>query len=182
MSFRFAGLAAVAALAGACQPASEPATEIAASEPALTIERIYASPSLSGATPRSLTFSPDGSRVTFLRAKADDASVLDLWAMDIDGGEPYLLVDSQVLAPDERALTEAERQLLERARISSTGIVRYDWDTQGEAILVPLDGDVFYVSVESGEARRLMETPEYETDARISPRGNFVSFIREQNL
>ena len=182
MSFRFAGLAAVAALAGACQPASEPATEIAASEPALTIERIYASPSLSGATPRSLTFSPDGSRVTFLRAKADDASVLDLWAMDIDGGEPYLLVDSQVLAPDERALTEAERQLRERARISSTGIVRYDWDTQGEAILVPLDGDVFYVSVESGEARRLMETPEYETDARISPRGNFVSFIREQNL
>lgn len=182
MSVRLASfLAAVTALT-ACQPAPEAPVGTEAAEPALTIDRIYASPSLTGAAPRSLTFSPDGSRVTFLRAKADDASVLDLWAMDIDGGEPYLLVDSQVLAPDERALTEAERQLRERARISSTGIVRYDWDTRGEAILVPLDGDVFYVDVETGEARRLMETPEYETDARISPRGNFVSFIREQDL
>ena len=180
MFTRLASLTALAALITACQPAAE--TPIAPVEPALTIERIYASPSLTGSAPRSLTFSPDGSRVTFLRAKESDASVLDLWAMDIDGREPYLLVDSQVLAPDERELTEAERQLRERARISSTGIVRYDWDTQGEAILVPLDGDVFYVDVETGEARRLMDTPEYETDARISPNGNFVSFIREQNL
>jgi dipeptidyl-peptidase-4 len=44
--------------------------------------------------------------------------------MDVAGGEPYLLVDSRVLAPEERELTEAERQLRERARISSTGLVR----------------------------------------------------------
>ncbi|WP_304071355.1 DPP IV N-terminal domain-containing protein [Maricaulis maris] len=182
MPVRLASFLAVVTALTACQPAPEAPGEAEASEPALTIERLYASPSLTGATPRSLTFSPDGSRVTFLRAKDDDASVLDLWAMDIDGGAPYLLVDSQVLAPDERELTEAERQLRERARISSTGIVRYDWDSQGEAILVPLDGDVFHVDVETGQARRLMETPEYETDARISPRGNFVSFVREQNL
>ena len=169
---------AAACVLSACQG---PATEQAA-EPALTIERVFASPSLTGSSPRSLAFSPDGTRVTFLRAKEDDRTVLDLWAMDVAGGEPYLLVDSQVLAPDERELTEAERQLRERARISSSGIVRYDWDTLGEAILVPLDGDVFRVDVETGEARRLMQTPEYETDARISPQGNFVSFIRDQNL
>jgi dipeptidyl-peptidase-4 len=162
----------------ACQPA-----DIAApSEPALSIERAFGSPSLNGPSPRSLRFSPDGSRVTFLRAKDEDRTVLDLWAMDIDGGEPYVLVDSQVLAPDERALTEAERQLRERARISASGIVRYQWDSQGEAVLVPLDGDVFHINVASGDARRLMQTPEYETDARVSPQGNFVSFIREQNL
>lgn len=169
---------ATACALSACQgPATEQATE-----PALTIERVFASPSLSGSSPRSLAFSPDGSRVTFLRAKDDDRTVLDLWAMDVAGGEPYLLVDSQVLAPEERELTEAERQLRERARISSSGIVRYDWDTLGEAILVPLDGDIFRVDVETGEARRLMQTPEYETDAQISPQGNFVSFIRDQNL
>ncbi|MHA6287245.1 S9 family peptidase [Maricaulis sp. CAU 1757] len=148
----------------------------------LTIERLYASPSLTGPAPRALTFSPDGSRVTFLQPKENDQNVLDLWAMDIEGGEPYRLVDSAVLAPDERELTEAERQLRERARISSSGIVRYDWDEQGEAILVPLDGDVFRVDVATGEARRLMQTEAYETDARISPQGNFVSFIRDQNL
>ena len=32
---------------------------------ALTIERLYASPSLSGSSPRGVKFSPDGQRVTF---------------------------------------------------------------------------------------------------------------------
>jgi len=178
MSLRALGLGLTAAFSlTACQPEA-----VAPTEPALSIERIYASPSLNGPSPRALTFSPDGSRVTFLRAKEDDLTVLDLWAMDIDGGEPYRLVDSQVLAPDERELSEAERQLRERARIIGSGIVRYDWDSQGEAILVPLDGDVFHVNVETGEARRLMETETFETDARISPQGRYVSFIREQNL
>lgn len=184
MSVRLSSLAAATLLLAACQPAEETRSTAApqAAEPALTIERAFASPSLNGPSPRALTFSPDGSRVTFLRAKEEDSSVLDLWAMDIDGGEPYRLVDARVLAPEEQELSEAARQLRERARISESGIVAYDWDSQGDAVLVPLDGDVFRVDVESGEARRLMETPQYETDARISPDGNFVSFVREQNL
>lgn len=179
-------IAATSVLLAACQPSQDDTASThqapPAPEPALSIERAFASPDLAGARPRSLTFSPDGSRVTFLRAKEEDASVLDLWAMDIDGGEPYRLVDARVLAPEEQELSEAARQLRERARISESGIVSYDWDSQGDAILVPLDGDVFRVDVESGEARRLMETPQYETDARISPQGNFVSFVRDQNL
>lgn len=175
---KFAGMITAAFAVAACQGPAAEAPDTAT----LTIERVFASPSLNGPAPQSLTFSPDGSRVTFLRAKDDDRTVLDLWAMDVAGGEPYLLVDSQALVPDERELTEAERQLRERARISSTGIVRYDWDALGQAILVPLDGDVFHVDIESGEARRLMQTEAYETDAKISPQGNFVSFIRDQNL
>ena len=157
------------------------AAEDAATQP-LTIERVVGSPDLSGPKPRALGFSPDGTRVTFLRPKDEDRMVLDLWAMDVDGGEPYRLVDARVLAPDERALSEAEIQLRERARITHTGIVRYDWDEAGDAILVPLDGDLFHVDVDSGEARRLMRTEPYETDARISPEGRYVSFVREQNL
>ena len=172
---------AASALA-ACQPTPQAPVEDIVAEPALSIERAFASPSLTGPSPRALTFAPDGSRVTFLRAKEEDQSVLDLWAMNVDGGEPYMLVDSRVLAPEERELTEAERQLRERARISQSGIVRYQWDRQGEAILVPLDGDIFYVDVDSGDARRIMETEAFETDARISPQGNYVSFIRDQNL
>jgi dipeptidyl-peptidase-4 len=178
MSIRLiAAITAASGLLAACEYQSP-----TAAEPALSIERAFASPSLTGPSPRALTFSPDGSRVTFLRPKEDDSSVLDLWAMDIDGGEPYMLVDSRVLVEEERELSEAERQLRERARISSSGIVRYEWDSQGRAILVPLDGDVFHVDVESADARRLMETPEFETDARVSPRGNFVSYVRDQNL
>jgi dipeptidyl-peptidase-4 len=150
--------------------------------PDLTIERVFASPSLDGATPRSLKFSPDGSRVTFLRPKEEDRTVLDLWAMDVADGRTYRLVDARALAPEERELSEAEIQYRERARISESGVVSYDWDESGEAVLVPLDGDVFYVDVESGEARRLMETETFETDFKVGPEGEYVSFIRDQNL
>ncbi|HBU61848.1 MAG: S9 family peptidase [Oceanicaulis sp.] len=166
--------------------ACAPSTDIQASEPAdpaaLSIDDVFGSANLAGATPRGLRFSPDGERVTFLRPKDDDRTVTDLWAMDLSDGRTYMLVDSAVLAPDERELSEAEIQYRERARISTSGVVSYDWDETGEAILVPLDGDVFYVDVNTGEAERLMQTEAFETDARVSPDGSYVSFIRDQNL
>jgi len=149
---------------------------------ALTIERLFASPDLDGPEATATRFSPDGGLITFLQGKEEDASVHDLWAIDVDGGEPFLLVDSRELVPEERELSEAEIQLRERARITGSGIVAYDWDAQGNALLFPLDGDVFYYDLESGTARRLMETSAAETDSRISPGGRYVGYIRDQNL
>jgi dipeptidyl-peptidase 4 len=148
----------------------------------LSIERLYGSPDLNGPTARNVRFSPDGSRISFLRAKDDDRTVQDLWAMDVSTGEAYLLVDARELAPAERELTEAEIQFRERSRITSSGVVSYQWDEAGNAVLLPLDGDVFYVNVATGQTRRLTETEEFETDAKVSPLGGFVSFIRNQNL
>lgn len=164
----------------ACDQSAPPAAQSEGER--LTIERLYGSPDLTGPTARSVRFSPDGSLISFLRAKEEDRTVQDLWAMDVETGRSYVLVDARQLAPEERALTEAEIQFRERARITASGVVSYQWDEAGEAVLVPLDGDVFYVDVASGEARRLTETEEFETDAKVSPRGGYVSFIRDQNL
>ena len=67
----------------------------------LTIERIFADPSLSGPSPRSLKISPDGSRVTFLRGTETAREQLDLWEYNIEAGESRLLVDSRVLMLDD---------------------------------------------------------------------------------
>lgn len=164
----------------ACERAATPITDGSGEQ--LTIERLYGSPDLTGPTARNVQFSPDGSRISFLRAKDDDRTVQDLWAMDVATGEAYLLVDARQLVPEERELTEAEIQFRERSRITSSGVVTYQWDETGAAVLVPLDGDVFYVDVESAQTRRLTETEAFETDAKVSPNGGFVSFIRDQNL
>ena len=164
----------------ACERAATPVTE--SSGELLTIERLYGSPDLTGPTARNVQFSPDGSRISFLRAKDDDRTVQDLWAMDVATGEAYMLVDARQLVPEERELTEAEIQFRERSRITSSGVISYHWDETGSAVLLPLDGDVFHVNVESGETRRLTNTEAFETDAKVSPRGGFVSFVRDQNL
>ncbi len=150
----------------------------------LTIERVFDDPALNGPVPRAARFSPDGKLVTWLRPNDADFLRLDLWAMPTAGGAPYMLVDSKALVPEEGALSEAEKARRERQRIaSSRGIVSYDWDKKGEAILVPLGGDIYYVPVASPRApRRLTNTPQFETDAQVSPGGGFVSFIRDATL
>ena len=186
MRFSTLALPAAASLAGALAataPAlSQGEREQRPGREPITVERLYSSPSLTGTTPRALSFSPDGQRVTFLQGKEDNPGQLDLWAMDLAGGDPYLLVDSALLDPDPAEMTETERQLRERARLTGSGIVRYQWDSTGETILVPLGGDVFQVDVESGESTRLLETEAFETDIRLSPDGRTLSFIRDQNL
>jgi dipeptidyl-peptidase-4 len=148
----------------------------------LTPQRIFADPALNGPTAKGVALSPDGKRVTYLKGKADAANVQDLWAADVKGGEPYRLIDSAALSSGKE-LSEAEKARRERARVAATrGIVEYSWDEEGRFILVPLDGDLYLDSVADGKVTRLTETPGDEVDAKVSPKGGFVSYVRDQNL
>lgn len=148
----------------------------------LTPQRVFADPSLSGPTAKGVALSPDGKRVTYLKGKAEAANVQDLWAADVKGGEPYRLIDSAALSSGAKELSEAEKARRERARVSARGIVEYSWDKQGRFILVPLDGDLYLDSIADGKVTRLTETPGDEVDAKVSPKGGYVSYVRDQNL
>ena len=118
--------------------------------------------------------------LTSLRARDDDRERFDLWAVDTASGDARMLVDSTKFGGSE--ISEAEKMQRERARIGGTrGIVAYDWSPDGKSLLVPLDGDL-YVATLDGATRRLTNTPQGELDATISPKGGFVSFVRDQNL
>ena len=146
----------------------------------LTLERVFASPSLAGPSPRALKLSPDGALLASLRPRESDRERFDLWATDTATGDARMLVDSTKFGGG--ALSEAEKMQRERARIGgSKGIVAYDWAPDGKSLLVPLDGDLYLASLD-GNVRRLTETPQGELDAAVSPKGGYVSFVRDQNL
>jgi len=147
----------------------------------LSIERLVASPALSGPVAKGVKISPDGSRVTFLQGKSGNQDQQDLWEYRIADGKKRLLVDSQQLLVSKEVLDEVELARRERARIYATGIVEYSWAPNGTALLFPLGGDLYYLELGS-ETRRITETEATETDAKISPMGRYVSFVREQNL
>ncbi len=148
----------------------------------LTIERIFESPSLDGNAPRDLKVSPDGQRVTFLKGKASDYDQLDLWEYNVASGKTQMLFDSQELLPGDQALSDEEKARRERMRLSGTGIVSYEWSADGSALLFPLGGDVYYHRLGERGARQLLDTDTFETDIKLSPKGTYISFIRDQNL
>ena len=70
----------------------------------LTPERVFADPDLSGPRARGVKLSPDGSLITYLKAKPDNQRMTDLWGADLKGGAPRLLVDGLALIPEGRVL------------------------------------------------------------------------------
>ena len=152
--------------------------------PRLTPERLFASPSLAGSAPRTVKFSPDGRRVTFLKPRAEESSRYDLWQFDVASGAQSMLVDSTAVDPAEAELSEEEKALRERKRIAGVrGIADYAWGT-ADTIIVPAGGDIHLVTLKKDgpETRRLTQTDGFEYDAKVSPRGNHVSFIRDGAL
>lgn len=146
----------------------------------LTLERVFASPALNGPTPRMVRLSPDGKWVTSLRPRAEDRERFDLWVMPATGGAWRMLVDSTQLGT-AGTLTEAEKMQRERARIAGTkGIVAYSWSADSQTILVPVDGELFLAGLD-GAVTRLTGSGG-ALDASVSPKGGFVSFVRDQNV
>ncbi|MFO0285288.1 MAG: DPP IV N-terminal domain-containing protein, partial [Brevundimonas sp.] len=172
----------LASLAAVALPCATLAQTAGGDPGILTPERVYAEPALAGPVARGVSLSPDGDLVAFLRSRDDDVNVLDLWAAPVTGGEPFKLVDARALVPEAGELSEAEIARRERMRISQRGVVEYSWDEQGRHILAPLEGDVFLATRTDGSVRRLTETAADEIDAKVSPLGNFVSWVREQDL
>ena len=148
----------------------------------MSIERIFQSPALEGNAPKSLKVSPDGKRVTFLQGKKDDYERYDLWEYDIASGQTQILFDSDELHSGPEILSDEEKARRERMRLSGSGIVSYHWSEDGKALLFPLAGDAYYFRLGDKKAQQVLNTSEFETDIKLSPKGNYISFIRAQNL
>jgi len=150
----------------------------------LSIERLFDAPPLSGPTPRSLKISPDGKLATFLRGKQTNQFQLDLWARNIASGQEILLVDSATLVSGDGELSDEEKARRERLRIGQlSGIVDYDFSSNGRRLLFTLQGEVYVFDLEDEKGlKRLTESASQEIDPQLSPGGTYAAYVRDQNL
>ncbi|MCF7750216.1 S9 family peptidase [Bacillus subtilis subsp. subtilis] len=152
----------------------------------LTLEAITGPLPLSGPTLMKPKVAPDGSQVSFLRGKQEDRNQLDLWSFDIASGQTRLLVDSKVVLPGTETLSDEEKARRERQRIAAmTGIVDYQWSPDAHTLLFPLGGELYLYDLGkqgSAAVRQLTHGEGFATDAKLSPKGGFVSFVRARNL
>ncbi|WP_396617619.1 S9 family peptidase [Lysobacter soli] len=152
----------------------------------LTLEALAGDAPLSGPSLMKAKVSPDGKRVTFLRGKDSNKNRLDLWAYDIASGQTAKLVDADDILPGDEVLSDEEKARRERQRIAAlSGIVDYQWAPDGRSLLFPLGGELYlYDLAKTGKSavRKLTHGEGFATDPKLSPRGGFVSFVRNRNL
>jgi dipeptidyl-peptidase 4 len=146
----------------------------------LTFDRVFASPSLSGTTPRGVRLSPDGRWLTMLRPREQERERFDLWGYDRKADKWTMLVDSKKLS-DGATLSEAEKMQRERLRIGDLkGIVSYGWASDSKSVLVPLDGALYLAGLD-GSVRKVETGPD-PLNATLSPSGRQLSFVRDRRF
>ncbi|HEY6269044.1 MAG TPA: DPP IV N-terminal domain-containing protein [Candidatus Acidoferrum sp.] len=156
------------------------AQQPAAAGKALTVERIYSQPSLSGRLTRGLAWTPDGKQFSYFETKGlGKEAKTELWAMDAASGERRLLVAADKLETILPAETSRPTQ--------STGLGRrapsqYQWAPDGAGVLFQGPTALAWLDVKSQIGRTLVSGKAAIADPKISPNGGYVSFVRDHNL
>jgi dipeptidyl-peptidase-4 len=147
------------------RPAAAAAPPRAASR--LTIEAALA-PDAFGRRPTQQAWSPDGRRLIYLW---DEGNGKALWLLDATTGRSEVLARLADLGEDDKALD----------------LDAFSWSPQGDSLLLVAKGDLYLLPVDAakpraGRLRRLTKTESEESDARFSPDGRRIAFVRNLDL
>jgi dipeptidyl-peptidase 4 len=170
----------VSAVAIACGCAASICAGQESGRKALTVERIYSAPSLSGRATRGLAWAPDAKTVSFFEVKgAGRETKTELWAMDAATGERRVLVSAEKL----EGLLPAEKGRGSQA----TGAARrppaeYQWAPEGAALLLVGPKALVWLDLKTQVPRTLVSGEAALGDVKISPDGKYASFVRNHNL
>ncbi len=128
--------------------------------------------------PTSITVTPDGREVLFLRSPSR-SFVRDLYSFDVSTGEERrLLTSEQILNGATEELSVQERARRERMRMTARGIATYRLSQDGSQILVPLSGRLFVVDRQTRQVKELTSHAGFPIDPQFSPDGKHVSCVR----
>ncbi|MGY6501395.1 MAG: prolyl oligopeptidase family serine peptidase [Acidimicrobiales bacterium] len=128
--------------------------------------------------PRTLSVSPCGERVLFLRSAAGDDPVHALHVLEVADGQERTLIDPRTFDGDEADLPAAERARRERARETGGGIVGYATDAGAERAVAVVNGRVVVVEVADATLHPLDTVPG-AFDPRLDPTGTRVAYVAD---
>ena len=144
------------------------------SQPAkkLTVEEIFAHGTLGGGAPQGLTWSPDGSHLTYL----DGGELIDL---DPLSGKPHILVSRAKLA----ALTSDAASEKDKDHRSRYGMASYLWAPDSAHLLFDTNGRLWIYDLKTGTGLNIGASDAASgDDPKFSPDGKLLSFIKDHGL
>jgi dipeptidyl-peptidase 4 len=133
--------------------------------------------------PRSFVVASDGSRVAFLRSRAGDDPVNDLYELDVATGTERPVAEARALLGHggDEDLPAAERARRERMREAAGGIVAYASDPTLSIAAFAFGGRLFLADPVAGSARETgARGPVF--DPRPDPTGRRVAYLADRSL
>ena len=142
----------------------------------LTVQRIYSSPSLSGTLTRGIEWSPDSKRISYLQSANGST---ELWTMDAATGTRVVLVKADTMS----AVTQPEKT----KSTQSTGLGRvepenYIWAPDGNSLLFIGSTNLVLLDLKTMAPKTLVSGASDLEDAKFSPDGKWIGFVRDSNL
>ena len=135
----------------------------------LTVEDIFAHGQLAGGAPQGLTWSPDGTHLTYL----DGGELIDL---DPGTGKPHVLVSrAKLTSLSGSAVNEKDRDHRDRY-----GMASYFWAPDSAHLLFDTNGSLWLYDLKTGTGLNIGASGAGSgDDPKFSPDGKLLSFIGE---
>ena len=132
--------------------------------------------------PGKAIFTPDSKQVLFLRAQPRSARQ-ELFSFDVESGQTrQLLTPEAVLHGAQEPLSAEEKARRERMRVTVGGFTDFQINSDGSEVLLGLGGRLYLLGLATGEVREINAGPGSLLDARFSPGGNAVAYVRDYDL
>ncbi|MET1036976.1 MAG: prolyl oligopeptidase family serine peptidase [Aeromicrobium sp.] len=132
--------------------------------------------------PRTITVSPDGGTVRFIRTPDGVTRTGQLWEHDVASGVESLLVDPvALLGEGGEELSPEERSRRERSRESAAGVVGYDVDDTGRWACFTLSGQLWAVHL-GAKAVTALPSVGAVIDPRLDPTGRRIAYASGGSL
>jgi dipeptidyl-peptidase 4 len=132
--------------------------------------------------PTHIRIVPDATAVLFLRGGPTNRSA-SLYELDVASGKEKLLLSAeQLLGGTQETLSVEEKAARERKRISTAGFTAFELAQDGNKIVVQLSGKIYLFDRKSGFFGQIALPAGVLLDARLSPNGAYLSFVRDYDL
>ena len=149
----------------------------------LTLADVVRHPIPGLVAPRRIAFTPDNAAITYLFSGAGTLEQ-QLWRYDLATGERYSLTGDDASDAADRAFTIEEQLRRERSRLRERGVTDYGFvraDGDGPLVLLVPRGGALHVRHGEG-ALEILPGTAGALDARLSPNGRAVAFVRDDEL
>jgi dipeptidyl-peptidase-4 len=180
------------ATTGPAAAEASPNSESTVTQATISFEDIATYPLPGTVTPGAIRFGPGDTHLTYLHS-GDGSLSRQLYAMDLATGESKVAVEPPGGGVKEDELSLEEKLRRERQRSRALGITKYAWSKEGERMLLPIAGDLYFRDGLEGELVHLLDRKSWcektgcdpnkpAIDAKMTRDGQKVAFVYDDEL